>query len=180
MRLAALLVLAALQGASALAADAPPPTPAAAEPPICTTTTVVERRGDVVLSTRTSTKCEDPNAPPGLNPAAVLAAPAAMLGALAGSGGDGLTPKNTAGDWRVVDGRTGDVCHLVLSVRTTAAGFVARGATCPRPLREAEAWIYRDGAAEVMAPGGRLIVRLTGTRDQLSGAADGDVLTLQR
>ena len=70
---------------------------------------------------------------------------------------------------------------MVLSVQTTAAGFVARGSGCHGPLGEAKAWTYREGAAELLRADGRLIARLAGTRDLLSGSTpDGDVLTLQR
>ncbi len=186
MRLAGLIAVSLLAAASALAADAPP---APAEPPICTTVTTVVKRGEVVLSTNATTRCEDPAHPgSGLNagsllaaPAAVFNAPAGLLGSLGSGNGDMLTVRNTAGDWRAVDRRSGDVCHLMLSVQTTGAGFRARGASCRGPLGEARAWTYRDGAAELLRADGGLIARLDGTRDLLSGSTpDGDVLTLQR
>ena len=187
MRLADLIALSVLAAGSALAADAPPPAPA--EPPICTTVTTVVKRGEVVLSTNSATRCEDPAHPgSGLNaasllaaPAAVFNAPASLLGSLGSGNGDLLTVRNTAGDWRAVDRHSGDVCHVVLSVQTTSAGFVARGSGCHGPLGEAKAWTYREGAAELLRADGRLIARLAGTRDLLSGSTpDGDVLTLQR
>ena len=189
MRLVLLLAVSALETAPALAADAPSTGSPTAPPPICTTVTTVVKRGDVVLSTNSTTRCEDAAHPGGgirpgsvlAAPEAVLSAPTAMLGVIAFGNGDLLTARNTAGDWRVVNSRTGDVCHLTLSVRTTQAGFAARGSGCRGELGQAGAWTYRDGAAEVLRPDGRLIVRLTGRRDQLTGSTEvGDTLTLQR
>lgn len=186
MRLVALLALSVLAAAPALAADAPPVGAAAAEPPVCTTVTTVVKRGDVVLSTNSTTRCEDAAHPGGgINlgaaPEAVLSAPTAVLGAMAFGHGDLLTARNTAGDWRVMNSRTGDVCHLTLSVRTNQAGFVARGSGCRGELAQAGAWTYRDGGAELLKSDGGLIVRLTGRRDQLQGSTEGgDALTLQR
>ena len=190
MRLGLLLALSAVWAAPALAADAPASAAArAAEPPVCTTVTTVVKRGEVVLSTNTTTRCEDPAHPGGgLNagallaaPAAVFSAPVSVLGAIGSGNGDLLTAKNTAGDWRAVDRRTGEVCHLALSVQTTGAGYVARPSGCRGPLAKVHAWTYRDGAAELLTADGGAIVRLTGTRDLLTGATgDADVLTLQR
>ena len=168
-------------------------TPAAAapvaEPPICTTVTTVVKRGEVVLSTNSTTNCEDPAHPGGgINPGAMLQAPVAVLtapskvfDALGAGNGDLLTQKNTAGDWQVVNSRTGDVCHLTLSVRITQAGYAARGAGCRGEIAAAQAWTYRDGAAEVLKSDGAVIARLTGTRDLLKGSTEGgDTLTLHR
>jgi hypothetical protein len=187
MRLIFLLGLTALGTAPAFAADAP--APAAPAPPICTTTTTVVKQGEVVLSTSTKTTCQDAERPGGgINPGAVLEAPVAVLNApgkmfdALGSGhGDLLQQKNTAGDWRVVNSRTGDVCHLTLSVRTTSAGYATRADGCRDELAHIGAWTYRDGAAELLNSDGGLIVRLTGTRDLLHGqTAEGAAITLQR
>ncbi len=187
MRLVTLLSLSAVWAAPALAADAP--APAAGQPPVCTTVTTVVKRGDVVLSTNSTTRCEDAAHPGGgfnagsllAAPGAVLSAPASVLGSLGSGNGDQLTARNTAGDWRAVDRKSGDVCHMMLSVQTTSAGYVARPSACRGALAKAHAWTYRDGAAELLAADGGAIVRLTGTRDLLTGATDdGDVLTLQR
>ncbi len=190
MRLVGLLALSVLGVAPAFAADAPPAASPAAEPPVCTTVTTVVKRGDVVLSTNSTTRCQDAAHPGGggINagavlgaPEAVLSAPTALLGAVAFGNGDLLTARNTAGDWRVVNSRTGAVCHLTFSVRTNQAGFVARGAGCRGELAQAGAWTYRDGGAEVLKSDGKLIVRLTGRRDLLQGSTEGgDALTLQR
>ena len=190
MRLVLLFALSAVWAAPALAADAPPTgSEPAAELPVCTTVTTVVKRGEVVLSTNSTTRCEEAGrAGIGLHPGkvlaapeSVLAAPAALFGSVSLGHGDRLRLKNTAGDWRVIDRRTGAVCHLVLSVRTNAAGFVARGEGCHGEIGEARAWTFRDGAAEVLRADGRLIVRLTGSREEIAGStADGDTLTLQR
>ncbi len=189
MRLVGLLALSVLWAAPALAADAAPAGAPAAEPPVCTTVTTVVKRGDVVLSTNSTTRCEDAAHPGGgIHPGAMLAAPEAMLsaptavlGIVAFGNGELLTARNTAGDWRVVNSRTGEVCHVTFSVRTTQAGYLARSSGCRGELAHAGAWTYRDGGAEVLKPDGELIVRLTGTRDQLKGATGGgDALTLMR
>ena len=189
MRLICLFALTALAAVPAYAADAPTGAAPAAEPPICTTTTTVVKRGDVVLSSNTTTRCEDADHPGGgIHPGAVLAAPEKMIAApalavdgLFQGGGDSLSPRNTAGDWRVVNSRTGDVCHLTLSVRTNATGHVVRAEGCRDELAHVGAWTYRDGGAELLQADGQVIVRLTGTRDQIKGtAADGAAITLQR
>lgn len=189
MRLVLLLALSAGWAAPALAADAPSSGAAATEPPVCTTVTTVVKRGEVVLSTNSTTRCEDPAHPgAGFNagsllaaPGAVLSAPASVLSSLGSGNGDLLTARNTAGDWRAVDRRSGEVCHMMLSVQTTSAGYVARPSACRGPLAKAHAWTYRDGAAELLGSDGGVVARLTGTRDLLTGSTDdGDVLTLQR
>ena len=189
MRLVGLLALSVLWAAPALAADAPPAGAPAAEPPVCTTVTTVVKRGDVVLSTNSTTRCEDAAHPGGgihpgamlAAPEAMLSAPTAMLGIVAFGNGDLLTARNTPGDWQVVNSRTGDVCHVTFSVRTTQAGYVARSSGCRGEIAHAGAWTYREGGAEVLKPDGHLIVRLTGTRGQLQGATEGgDALTLRR
>jgi hypothetical protein len=188
MRVALLLAVPVLGTAPAFAADAPAAGPPAAEPAVCTTVTTVVKRGEVVLSTNSTTRCEEPGRPgggislnPGAVPEAVLAAPKAVFGSLSLGDGDELKLKNTAGDWRVIYDRTGDICHLTLSARTTQAGFLAHGQGCKGALRGAGAWVFHDGATEILTADGKLIVRLAGTRDQVSGAtADGDQITLQR
>jgi hypothetical protein len=191
MRLILLLSMAAAWAAPALAADAPPTDQPAAEPPVCTTVTTVVKRGEVMLSSSSVTKCEATPHPGGgvelhpgamlKAPEAVLGAPAAVFGSISLGSGDELRLKNTAGDWRVVYDRSGDICHVTLSARTTSAGFWAHGQGCKGALRDAGAWTFRDGATEILTADGRLIVRLTGTRDQVTGStADGDAVTLQR
>ncbi len=188
MRLSLLFAAPLLLAAPAFAADAPPASPA--EPPICTTVTTVVKRGDVVLSTNSTTKCEDPAHPGGGGggpggvlqaPAAVLAAPAKLFEGLGEGRGDLLTERNTIGDWQVVHGRNGDICHVVLSGQTTAAGYAARNVGCRGELAATRAWIYRDGAAELLKADGHPIARLTGSRDQLKGATEGgEALTFHR
>ncbi len=191
MRLILLFAVSALGTASAFAADSPPADQAATPPPVCTTVTTVVKRGEVVLSSNSTTKCEDAAHPGGgLNlhpgamlaaPEAVLAAPAAMFGSFSMGQGDELRLKNTAGDWRVIYDRTGDICHLTLGARTNQVGFLARSEGCKGALGRAGAWTFRDGATEILRADGGLIVRLVGTRDQITGsAADGDTVTLQR
>jgi len=191
MRLILLMSLGAAWAAPALAADAPADGQAAAEPPVCTTVTTVVRRGDVVLSSNATTRCEEPTRPGGgvsLHPGAVLAAPEAVLsapkavfGSLSLGDGDELKLRNTAGDWRVIYDRTGDICHVTLSARTTSQGFLAREEGCRGELARAGTWIFRDGGTEILAGDGTLIVRLTGTRDQVTGSTtDGQLVTLQR
>ncbi len=181
MRLALPFVLAAvaLTGPAAAAAD-PSGSPVAA-PPLCTTTTTVVRRGDAVLSTTSTTRCEDASASQGFHPGAVLAAPGSVLGALAFGHGEELTARNAAGDWRVIEGRAERICHLLLSARAGASGFLARGAGCGGRLAAASGWSFQDGAVGVTATDGAPIVRLTGDREHLSGTtADGETLVLQR
>ena len=190
MRLIFVLAASAL-AAPAFAADAPV-AEAPAGPPVCTTVTTVVKRGEVVLSTNSTTKCEEPSRPGGginLHPGAVLAAPEAVLAAPAavfgsmslGGDGDALKLKNTAGDWRVIYDRSGDICHLTLSARTNQSGFLAHGQGCKGELGHAGAWVFHEGATEILTADGKLIVRLTGTRNEVAGqTADGDAVTLQR
>jgi hypothetical protein len=191
MRLIWLLAVSTLAAAPAFAADAPAADQPAAEPPVCTTVTTVVKRGEVVLSNTSTTTCQNSAHSGGaINlhagamlaaPEAVLAAPARVFGSLSMGQGDELRLKNTAGDWRVVYDRTGDICHLTLSARTNRSGFLARSHGCKGALGDAEAWVFHDGATEILTGDGRLIVRLSGTRDQVSGStADGEAVTLQR
>jgi len=191
MRLILLFAMTALAATPAFAADSPTSPEAAAEPPVCTTVTTVVKRGDVVLSTNSTTRCEEPARPgsgaklhPGgvlAAPQAVLSAPASLFGSISLGSGEELRLRNAAGDWRVIYLRSGDICHLTLSGRTTSAGFLARGQGCKGELAQARAWVFHDGGAEVLAGDGAVIVRLTGNRDQLTGSTpDGERLTLQR
>jgi hypothetical protein len=190
MRLVLLIALAAATAGQAAAADAPASLPGArAEPPVCTTTTTVVRRGDVVLSTTSSTKCEDASsAQGGFHPSAILAAPravaaapAALFGSLAFGNGEELTLRNAAADWRVIDERSEQVCHLVLNARSAPSGFAARSVGCSGALAGASAWTFNDGAVDVAGKDGALIVRLSGDRTRLAGSTvDGASLQLQR
>ncbi len=191
MRLMCLFALSAMAAVPAFAAGAPGADHPAAEPPVCTTVITVVKRGEVVLSTGSTTRCEDAAHPGGgINlhpgamlaaPEAVLAAPAALFGSIPAGHGDALRLKNTAGDWRVIYDRTGDICHLALSARTNQTGFLARAQGCKGAMHDAGAWVFNEGATEILTADGKLIVRLTGTRDQISGATvDGAAVTLQR
>lgn len=189
MRLAltiALATLAALPAAGAFAADAGAPDAGA---PICTTTTVVVKRGDVVLSTASTTHCEKATAHSAAAHAdavikaseTVLKTPDALLGSLTFGSGEALSLKNAPADWRVIDVRSGDVCHLVLNARPGASGLPARSEGCRGALARAATWRFQDGSVDVLAADGSRIVKLDGDRRQLSGqAADGDRLELQR
>ena len=185
------LAVSVLAAAPAFAADVSAEGQPAAEPPVCTTVTTVVKRGEVVLSTASTTTCQDPAHPGGgINlhagamlaaPEAVLAAPAHVFGSISMGQGDELRLKNTAGDWRVVYDRSGDICHLTLGARTNQTGFLARSHGCKGALADAGAWVFHDGATEILTADGKVIVRLNGTRDQVTGSTtDGDSVTLQR
>jgi hypothetical protein len=192
MRLSLLIVLAAATAGQALAADAPAPAAVGAEPPICTTTTTVVRRGDVMLSSTSSTKCEDssPAAQGGsFHPSGILAAPRAVAGAPAaifgslslGGSGEELTLRRVPADWRVVESRGEQICHLVLNAHSGPSGFAARSEGCHGALARSSAWVFKDGEVDVLGGDGALIVKLTGDRAHLSGSTvDGDSLELQR
>ena len=192
MRLISLIALAAATASQAAAADAPASaTVAGAEPPICTTTTTVVKRGDVVLSSTSATKCEEvPQAQGGsIRPSALLAAPravasapAAIFGSISlGGSGEELTLRSVPADWRVIEARGEQVCHLILNARSGPAGFAARTEGCRGALAKSSAWIFSDGEVDVLGRDGALIVKLTGNRAHLSGSTvDGDSLELQR
>jgi len=187
---AAMLAATAVLAAAAMGARADAETPPAATAPgatpvqICTTTTTVVRRGDVVVSDTSTTKCEAEGAQGGGAAHAVFSAPGAAVrsvfssGILAG-GGDLATASNVRGDWRVVDVQTEGVCHLALTSQAAAAGFQVRNSGCARPISRVRAWTFDNG--EVLLHGDDFELRLTGTRDHMAGVSSaGDRFELTR
>ena len=173
-------------GAAAAQAPETPSAPAAAPVPTCTTTTTVVKRGDVVLSTTSSTKCEDEGASGGAGAAAraVFGAPAsglATLGKVMALGGVRATASNVRGDWHVLDPSADRVCHLFLTSQPAAAGFRVRRTACAGEFERAEAWTFDDGGVQIHAKGGDPVFRVTGSREHLEGAAnDGKLVVLER
>jgi hypothetical protein len=173
MRVLVLSCSLALLAAPALAQPQAPAAPA--EPPVCTTTTTVVKRGEVVLSTKTETRCEgEPGA--GLHPEAVLGS----LGSIFSSS-PSLEAKEARGDWRVVEAGNRRICHVMLMSQAGALGRRVRTSDCIGPAGRAAAWKLEDNSVGLYGEDGALVVRLTGDRNRLAGAtAGGEEVTLQR
>ncbi len=169
--------------AQAQAADAAAPAPA--PPPICTTTTTVVRRGDVVLSTNSTTKCEDESAAGGDTAKAVFGAPVGALASLGKvmtfGGGDRATASNVRGDWKVMDSRARRVCHLFLTSQPGPAGFGVRRTDCRGAWSTVQGWTFEDGVVALHAADKGVVASLTGARDRLEGQTrSGDPVLIQR
>ena len=172
----ALLAMAAA-GARADAETAPEATAPAAPVQICTTTTTVVRRGDVVVSTASTTRCEDEATANSRAARAVFNAPDAAVKSVFGSGiiaggGNGASAANVRGDWRVVDVKTQDVCLLFLTSQPAAGGFHVRNDGCKRPISQVAAWTFDNGDVLLHAGGGDVLLRLMGNRDHMAGVSD--------
>lgn len=188
---AAMLAATALLAAAAIGAGVDAQTlatataPGAAPVQVCTTTTTVVRRGDVVVSSTSTTRCEDEAAQGGGAAHAVFSAPGAAVRSVLGSGvlaggGDGATASNVRGDWRVVETKTEQVCHLSLTSQAAAGGFRVRTAGCGPPMSRAEAWTFDNGDV-LLHGGGDVVLRLAGNRDHMAGVSDtGDRFELTR
>ena len=179
----------ALVAVRAEAQPASPAPPEAAAERTCTTTTTVVKRGDVMLSSTSSTRCEDePGSGDGRNasglrkaPAAVLAGPGEILKSLSLGGGVQISPKNVRGDWHTLEPGSQRVCHLFLTSQPTDAGLRVRIQDCRGPLGAVKNWRFENDSVALYAPGEKLVVRLRGERDALEGQAeDGRVMMLQR
>ena len=170
----------------AVRAEAQPvaaPSPQAPSDRTCTTTTTVVKRGDVVLSTTSATKCEDEpgTGGGGLNPGAVLAGPGELLKSLTLGGGVKLTPKNARGDWHALEPGSIRVCHIFLTSQPTKTGLRVRTSDCRGPLAGVANWRFEDDAAALLGMDGSLVVKMRGDRDALQGEIQaGPVVILQR
>jgi len=187
MKAAVLAVLAA----AAVGAGANAQTPSATAPvQICTTTTTVVRRGDVVVSNTSTTKCEDEapqgGAQVGSAAHAVFSAPGAAFKSVFSSGvltsgGDDASASNVRGDWRVAEVKTGGICHLSLTSQPAAAGFRVRNTGCAPSISRAQAWTFDNGDVLLHGADGDLVLRLTGNRDHMAGVSEtGDRFELMR
>ncbi len=164
------------------------PAAAAPEPALpCTQTTTVVRRLDVVVSSSTQIKCEEPGASSGgiTVPKGVLAAPASaasLFDKMLGSGpGETLTTSTARGDWHVLDPRARAICQLLLTSASSAQGFGLRKTNCGGAVANAVSWAIDGGAVVFRARDGAELVRLTGTRERMSGkSADGKTIELGR
>jgi hypothetical protein len=173
-----LLALSALAFSDVAQTQTPP---APAEPPTCTTTTVVVKRGDVVLSSNSTTKCEEPGgAKPSLDVGKVLNAPSGLLTAI-GTGGEELTRKSARGDWKTVEPGASGVCHLFLMNEQGAGGYRARTTGCSPAMSQVKAWTFTDGGVDLHDAGGTVVTRLTGFKDRaVSTGFEGRSLVFER
>ncbi len=176
------IVAAALALLAAQASAQPAPAPEARPDRLCTTTTTVVKRGDVVISTASSTRCEgEPGAGGGLNAGAVLAAPEGLFKSLSSGGGVTASPKNVRGDWRTIEPGSPRVCHLFLTSQATEAGLRVRTTDCRGPLARAANWRFENDAAVLYAADGGVVAKLRGEREALRGQTnDGSQVSLQR
>ena len=159
--------------AAGQAAAQPAPQPTASEPPVCTTTTTVVRRGEVVLSTETRTRCDDGKDGLALDPSG-------LLGSLLG-GSAALEMKDVRGDWRMVEAGSGRVCRFTLMSATSPLGRRVRAVDCRGPLVRAAGWKLEDDSVGLYQADGALLARLKGDKARLTGLArPGEAIELQR
>jgi hypothetical protein len=180
MRLRLALAALALSAGAAQAQPAQAPTPAP-EPPTCTTTTVVVKRGDVVLSSSSTTHCDEPGARPASDVSAALKAPGALLTSVLSSGPPTMTFRKARGDWRVVEPGAARVCHMFLATQPTSGGYAARASGCGPFLSAARSWTFADGVVSLHDASGAVITRLTGYQDRMqSDEVEGRRLVFDR
>ncbi len=190
--IAATLVL-VLSAGAVRAQDAAPaaPSPAAVEPPTCTITTVVVKKGDVVLSSNSTTKCVKPGEKPAEGGAGgglfggVAAVPGAVLKPLLNGPSLLASPpdmemRHMTGVWQTVRGPRKS-CQVVLLTQTTPLGRGVRAGSCTGVLGRAKGWKVEDKDVVMVDQAGAVLARLQGDRDRISGVADdGELLVLQR
>ena len=195
MRLAALILAAALVGGVAHARAKPPK---ADDQRVCVTTTTVVRRGELVLSSSSTTRCEDEPAA-AAPPAAASAAPQPSAGvetpapsafgegssALAklvfGSPASGLKPRDVLGLWTVLVTGADNACTLRLTREVSDGGYRAFAIGCRGALGRTKAWKFEDTFAGLYAADGAQLARLVGDRQHLSGVlTDGREISLSR
>ena len=165
----------------------------AADERVCTTTTTVVRRGDVVLSTSSATHCENesgeagPTSPAG--PASSPGAPGPDLGPrgsgvatwLLGAPPSGLKPRDVLGVWTAIERGKTNACTVRMTREVSAGGFRVVAGGCHGVLGGAAAWRFDQTEAGLYGADGVLLARLTGDREQLTGAlADGGLLNFTR
>lgn len=173
---------------AARAEDAAPA--AVAEPPTCTITTVVVKKGDVVLSSNTSTRCLKPGEKPGDSfgggvIGGVASVPGAVLKpflngpSLLASPPD-MEMTHMTGVWQTARGPRKS-CQVILMREITALGRGVRAPSCTGVLGQAKGWKVEDKDVVLLGQDGAELARLQGDRARISGAAvDGEQLVLQR
>ncbi len=180
---AACLAVLGLGARPALAQAQPAPTD---EPPICTTTTVVVKKGEVVLSTTSNTKCEDQDRGMSrgigdVHPGQVLTAPVQILKAIPLGGAPKLGPTHVRGYWRAPRPGARRICHVALMSEAAGGGYAAKPTNCTGALSALASWRFEVDSVALYDASGRMIVRLTGDRDHLTGeTADGELVDMQR
>lgn len=165
---------------------------------VCTTTTTVVRRGDVVLSTSSATRCEDPGAAAtlGASPSSAVAAeppgsagtrPGKELGGpgvvarLFGAVPLGLKPRDVLGVWTAIERGKKNACTVRMTREVSSDGFRVLAGGCQGVLGGVKAWRFDQTEAGLYGAGGALLARLTGDREHLTGAsADGGMLSFTR
>jgi NaMN:DMB phosphoribosyltransferase len=166
-----------LAGASTIAAPAAlAQAPEAAAEQICTTTTTVVKRGETLLSTKSETKCHREGEGGGID---IDLDPGGVLGGIFSSTPE-LENKDVRGDWRVVERGSIRVCKVTLMSEATNLGRRVRTQDCRGVASRVVAWKLEDLSVGLYGADGALVVRVTGDRMRLAGAAGGEEVVLQR
>jgi hypothetical protein len=163
--------------------------------PVCTTVTTVVRRGDVVLSTTSSTHCEEERGQaPGPTGAAAPGRPASGSGAVQTFGGSpsmiakmfgaqdpGLKPRDVLGIWSAIERGQQDACRVQMMREPSANGFRVLTIGCKGALAHATAWKFDETQAALYDARGGLVAKVGGDRQHLSGLlVDGHAVNLIR
>jgi hypothetical protein len=165
---------------------------------VCVTTTTVVRRGDVVLSTTSNTRCEDDHSQATAGPAASPSAPAAAAGAspasparpfgepsvlasFFGARPVELTPRDVLGVWTALERGREDGCQVRMTREAFSGGFRVLASGCRGPFHAATAWRFDGATANVYRADGTLLSKLTGDKAHLAGPLpDGGAVDLTR
>lgn len=191
-----LFIAALLLGAGAGAAQAADKPAKSDDQRICVTTTTVVKRGDVVLSTSSNTRCEDdrgrPQAeaqsPPVASEGAAAPSPAARglvgpsnLASFFGARPVGLTPRDVLGVWTALERGKENACRVQMTREAFSGGFRVLTSGCRGALAVAKAWKFDGSTAQVYAADGTLLASMTGDKEHLAGALpDGGVVDMSR
>ncbi len=195
--LAGLLLVSAGQASAQEATPAPLPSDR-----ICTVTTTVVRRGDAILSSNTTTRCE---AGPTPSKAAEPGGESAGAGASPGGGGfhppnpvailggvhpgdavksitsnRKLKPRDLWGNWTVEKGSR-RVCRVSLWAKGVGEVRPFQTTGCEGLVTQATLWMMADDGVTLRDPKGVVIVELNGSADRLTGkTAAGESVALTR
>jgi hypothetical protein len=188
--------LAAILAAGAAHAGPLPAGHKAAGEPVCTTVTTVVRRGDVVLSTTSQTRCEEDQAA-GQAPAAgafssaqarphapavqVFGAVSSPIAKVFGGQDTALKPRDVLGIWSALQLGEADACRVQMMREVAANGFKVSTSGCKGTLARAKVWKFEETQALLYDASGSPVARLVGDRQHLSGVlVDGRQLNLIR
>jgi hypothetical protein len=170
---------------------------------VCTTVTTVVRRGSTVLSTTSSTRCDEdkgqaaaatrapepavaqaaspPRADPIVPPSGSLESSRSLASSLFGLGTPGLKPRDVLGEWSALEPGAAFACRVRLTRETFSGGYRVFTSGCRGPIGAASAWRFEETVAGLYGPDGGPIAKLAGDKKRLAGKTpDGQLVELTR